>query len=118
MQVKKAQSLASAGQTTVENFDTDKVVSSVKVVSPSLASLLALTLSQAGLKGSGKDAVKGGKEACEFAWLLVLKRDACLTRLRFLRFAVEAAKKQIETLTETLKSTSPFFFLPFFALPG
>jgi len=66
-QVKQVQSLASAGQATVEHFDTDKVVSSVKTLSPALASLLALTLQKSGvsLGSAGKDSAKGGKEQCE-----------------------------------------------------
>ena len=82
--VKKAQSYASAGQTAVDHFDTDKVISSVKLVSPSLASLLALGLSAGGLKlgSAGEGAAKGGKEQ------------------------YEQAKKQLTTLTEGLKSST------------
>jgi len=70
-QVKQVQSLASAGQATVEHFDTDKVVSSIKTVSPALASLLALTLQRSGvsLGNAGKDSAKGGKEQCEYPFL-------------------------------------------------
>ena len=82
--VKKAQDYASAGQEAVNHFDTDKVISSVKLVSPSLASLLALGLQQGGLKlgSEGKGSAKGGKEQ------------------------YEAAKKQLTTLTEGLKSST------------
>lgn len=87
--VKKAQSLAESGPASVvkdqvQNFDTDKAVEAVKTISPALASLLALTLSQAGVKlgSSGKSAAKDGKEQ------------------------YEQAKKQLETLTGTLSSAS------------
>lgn len=84
--IKQAKSLVEAGQDKVEDasklVNPDKVVGTIKTFSPALASLLALTLSQAGAKlgGEGQSAAKDGK--AQF----------------------EATKKQIETLTSTLKS--------------
>lgn len=82
--VKKAQSLAESGPASVvkdqvQNFDTDKAVEAVKTISPALASLLALTLSQAGVKlgSSGKSAAKDGKEQCQSLLLRMRGRIDC-----------------------------------------
>lgn len=83
--VEQAKSLVEAGQDKLEGaaniVNPDTVVSTVKGFSPALASLLALTLSQAGaqLGGAGQSAAKDGK--AQF----------------------EQTKQQIETLTSSLK---------------
>lgn len=64
--------------------DSDKVVTTVKSFSPALASLLSLTLAQAGAKlgSEGKDAAKDGKAQ------------------------YESTKKQIQSLSTMLKCAS------------
>jgi hypothetical protein len=86
--VRQVRSLAEVGQGKLEGaanlVDSDKVVSTVKGFSPALASLLSLTLSQAGAKlgSEGKDSAKDGKAQ------------------------YDATKKQIESLSTMLKCAS------------